>query len=166
MGRLCLGAWMAASCLSVALHPVQGALRVAVAGEEPLRLPVLLSRTGLARRGLPWPRARIANEDLQTADEGEWTPKPSSQGLPYEYPEADVGEPRRSRQGRRGALGQPTEPRFVVRDQKGFRQMKRAFSLWAALHKPVGYEAIVKPVEPEGETPLRPVGVNPLRWGR
>lgn len=169
MGRLCLCAWMVASCLSVALHPVQGALRVAAAGEEPFRFPLLLSRAGLASHELLWPRARVAGERLQTADGEEWVPEAFSRGQPYEYPEGDVGELRQSRQGRGGALGQPTEPRFVARDgdpRKGFRQVKRALSLWAALHKPVGYEAIVKPVEPEAETPLRPVGANPLRWGR
>ncbi|XP_042857750.1 uncharacterized protein LOC122244022 [Penaeus japonicus] len=160
MGRLCLFAWMATLCLFGAPYPVQGALREMAGVQDPLRLPMLLYRDSLTPHESLWPRVHIPSDEVQT-------PFRDQQ---YEYPEAVVGVLGMGKQGPKDALSQPTEQQFVSRDSeehhKGMSAMKRALSLWAALHSPVGSEAVVKPAEPEGDTPLRPVGVNPLRWGR
>ncbi|XP_047475174.1 uncharacterized protein LOC125029391 [Penaeus chinensis] len=151
MGMLCLGTCVALSCLIVALQPASSApLKGRSHPATPLRVP----DGGLA----------VANS-------------PSSAALKQRSIAAPLGVLGLNRQIRSAAFAHPSRNIFSPLDsdgsRKGAEMMKRALSLWATLHplKSSVHEAaqrrhVLKSSGAAGETPLRPIGTQPLRWGR
>ncbi|XP_037785610.1 uncharacterized protein LOC119581287 [Penaeus monodon] len=157
MGRLCLGACVALSCIIVALQPASSA---------PLK------GTG---RSHPTTPLRVPDGGLTEAD------SPSNAALKQLQQQrsvaASLGVLGLNKRIRRAAHAHPARNIFSPMDnddsRKGAEMMKRALSLWATLHplKSSVHEAAqrrhaLKPSGAAGETPLRPIGSQPLRWGR
>ncbi|XP_042857749.1 uncharacterized protein LOC122244021, partial [Penaeus japonicus] len=162
MGRLSLGACVALWCFIVALQPAQSA---PPKGTErtPSGTSLRLPAGGLVVE--EWP-STTAVKKLQQQRDQEQRDRAAPRGA--------VGLNRRRR---RAALAHPAGNIFSPLDSdgsdKGAEMMKRALSLWATLHplKSSVHEAaqrrhVLKPSGAAGETPLRPIGTQPLRWGR
>lgn len=155
MGRLCLRACLALSCLLVALQPAHGAPPKGTERSHP-RTPLRVPDGGLGVAESP---SNAALKQLQQ----------------QRTRAAPLGVLGLNRRRRRAAHAHPARNIFSPLDSdgssKGAEMMKRALSLWATLHplKSSVHEAAQRrhtPTGVAGEAPLRPIGTQPLRWGR
>ncbi|XP_042857753.1 uncharacterized protein LOC122244024 [Penaeus japonicus] len=151
MGRLSVGACVVACCVLAALQPAHGA---------------------------PYTQAEVRHSTTsdQAVRHRDWAspvPSPSSRQGSSEirvYGIVDILDLKR--RGWRAALAHPLEALLYPSAGQNSRRMeKRVLSLWAThrTSNPSIGEASQKSSKstgPGGETPARPVGKQPLRWGR